>query len=174
MLLASQVAGALAAALIVFALARGLGVQRRQATAGIAVVSIVLAAVLSLPGLQNTIKTTLDQRRANAVLSPQERLLLPGVYAEVNDGFVSWVIGKLQPGETFELVLGEGLTPDEVSNKSQWILFRLPTSGVMPPVQPDWVVLYEVPVSQYRDASRYEDVQVFQPGFAIARPAVAG
>lgn len=175
MLLASQVAGALVSALLIFALARNLGLTRRRATASIVVVSITVAAFLSLPGLHNAIATMLEQRRANAGLSQEEGRLESGVFAGVNDAFVTWTKERLQPGETFELLLGEALDPDAAALDSQWILFRLaPNLGVARPTRPDWVVFYDVPTSQYHAASFYKEVQVFEPGYAIARPTDAG
>jgi hypothetical protein len=175
MLLASQVVGALVAGLLVFAIARGMGLTRRSATASIAVVSVTLATFLSLPGLHDAIATMLEQRRANATLSQEEGRLEPGVFAGVNDEFVSWAKERIEPGETFELLLGEQIEPDVASLDSQWILFRLaPNLGVARPTRSDWVVFYEVPPSQYRVRHFYKEVQVFEPGFAIARPTDAG
>lgn len=175
MLLVSQVAGALVAGLLVFALTRSLGLSRRRATASIAVVSITVAAFLSLPGLHDAIATMLEQRRANATLSQEEGRLEPGVFAGVNDSFVSWAKEHIQPGETFELLLGKQIEPDVAGLDSQWILFRLaPNLGVARPTVSDWVVFYEVPPSQYRVSHFYKEVQVFEPGFAIARPTDAG
>ncbi len=175
MLLASQVAGALAAALLIFALARGLGLRRRRATGSIVAVSITVATLLSLPGLHDAIAKMLEQRRGNAVLSQEEGRLEPGVFAGVNDAFVSWTKEHLQPGETFELLLGEQIELGMAELDSQWILFRLaPNLGVARPTRPDWVVFYDVPTSQYRATSFYKEVQVFEPGYAIARPTDAG
>jgi hypothetical protein len=117
----------------------------------------------------------LAQRRSNAPLSQEEGRLLPGVFAGVNDAFVGWAKERIQPGETFELLLGEAIEPDAASLDTQWILFRLaPNLGVAQPTSPDWVVFYDVPNSQYRAAPFYKEVQVFEPGYAIARPTGAG
>ena len=162
------------AGLLVFALARGAGLDLRRATASIVVVSITVAAFLSLPGLHNSIAAMLEQRRINATLSQEEGRLEPGVFASVNDAFVSWAKEQLKPGESFELLLGKSIEPDAAGLDSQWILFRLaPNLGVVPPTVPDWIVLYDVPTSQYR-APLYKEVEVFEPGYAIARPTHAG
>lgn len=174
MLLASQVAGALLAGLLVFALMRGIGLDRRRATAGIVVVSITVAAFLSLPGLHDAIAAMLAQRRINATLSQEEGRLEPGVFAGVNDTFVGWAKERLKPEETFELLLGKSIEPDAAGLDSQWILFRLaPNLGVAQPTVPDRVVFYDVPPSRYR-TPLYKEVEVFEPGYAIARPSNAG
>jgi hypothetical protein len=172
MLLASQVVGALAGGLLVFFLARAGGLTGRRATAAIAVVAIAVASLLSLPNLRVAIAQFLDQREVNSVLSSEQARLAPGTAAGVDVEFVTWVEDQLEPGESFRLAISHP-EEDQAQLHLQWIYFQLASNlAVDRPTEADWIVFYEVPPARYR-APIYRDVEVYEPGYAIARFAGA-
>lgn len=170
MLLASEVAGALAAGLIALTLARGSGQRGRAAIGSVAVVSIAIATLISLPNLRTAVATFRQQHEETAVLTSEQQKLLAGMRFEVDVEFLAWVKQHLAPDETFHLVVGH-LAKEEVT---QWGLFQLaPNLGVRSSQGADWIVFYDVVPARY-SASSYHDLEVYEPGFAIARPRVAG
>jgi hypothetical protein len=163
-----QVVGALAAGLLIWALARSSGLRGRRAVGTIAVIAIVAGALLGPPNLRSAIVNFVHQRDYDESLTDAEAKELPGGAIEADTGFLDWAAERIGPGEQFQLVVGhEGRNP----LLSQWALFRLePREGITIAAPGGWVVLYDVVPSRYKRPI-YEEVQVYKPGFAIARAA---
>lgn len=172
MLLASQVAGALIAGLVVILLARNYGFDRRRAVGVIAMVAVVVASLLSVPNLRSAVASFLDQREANLPLSPEEARLRPGEVAGADVKFLAWVKERLASGETLQLVFGSS----DIASRliAQWALFQLaPHVGVSSPTEADWIVFYGAAPKSYSNR-HFVDLQVYASGYAMARYRLAG
>jgi hypothetical protein len=166
-LLAYQVAGVLAGGLMVVLLARASHLQGRQAAATVAAVTIAVAALFSVPNLRTAVGTFLDQRQLYGPLTREEEGLAPGVAAGVDVEFVGWADQRLV-GKTFHVLVGESIDEARAGLILQWILFQLaPKLSVLPESAADRVVFYDVAPARY-SGLRYRDVEVYQPGYAIA------
>jgi hypothetical protein len=171
MLLASQVAGALAAGLIVVILARSCGLSARRAIATVAVISISVAALLSVPNLRTAVAAFVHQREENSALTAAQKSLQAGTLAEVDVDFLGWARERLPPEESFQLIVGH---PARTALVPQWALFQLMPNLAVAAAEPgDWVVFYDVAPARYSTPGYY-DLEVYAPGFAIARYRVAG
>ena len=90
-----------------------------------------------------------------------------GINADVD--FLAWAKRHLADEETFGFVIGNS---EEAGSLQQWALFQLaPHLAVEPPTAGDWVVFYDVNPDEY---SRLAELDVYGPGFAIARNRHAG
>jgi len=162
-----QVLGAIAAGLLVWVLARSVGMSGRPAAATVAVVAIVAGALISVPNLRDAIASFAQQRHANETLSGEQKRVLAGSFIEPNQGFLDWAKERIAPGEEFQLIL----TPSAQSEQlAQWSSYELePRVGVESVDPGGWVVFYGVPPSTYGPGSGYGEAKVYEPGFAIAR-----
>lgn len=171
MQLVFQVAGALAAGLVILALARTCGLSGSRATGSVAVVSIVVAALLGLPNLRDAIAIFREQHEVDVTLNPLDRRLGAGVTTQMNVSFLVWAEERIAEDETFSVVTGRSLHQQQAR---QWSLFQLaPRLSLANRNEADWVVFYEVRPAVYASPT-FTQVQVYEPGFAIARPADAG
>jgi hypothetical protein len=166
-----QVVGAVAAGLLVWALARSGGLRGRRAVGTVAVIAIVAAALLAPPNLRSAISHFTQQRDFNDSLSTEEKLLQPGAAIESNAGFFTWTKERISPGEDFQIVVGHIAKNPLLF---QWAYFELePRVAVEPASYGGWVVLYDVDPARYEN-SHYRDVEIYEPGYAIARSNVGG
>jgi hypothetical protein len=161
-----QVLGAFAAGLLVWVLARSLGLRGRQAAATVAVVAIVAGALLAAPGIRNAIAGFTEQRHGNEVFSDEEKRVVAGSFIEPNEEFINWTAERIGPEEEFQLIVPESGQGEQLT---QWMSYRLePRVEVLDAPAGGWVVFYGVSPAVY-DRPAFEELQVYEPGFAIAR-----
>lgn len=166
MVLASQVAGALAAGLLVLIFARGLGLEWHRSTGMVAVVAVVAAALLAPPALRSAVESFSDQIGANADLTAEEGRALAGGLAQADVPFLQWVEERVGEDESFQLVVGN---ENEHPLVPQWTFFQLaPRFAVGRPEKADWIVFYDVKRSFYSRPG-FHDVEIYQPGYAIGK-----
>jgi hypothetical protein len=160
-----QVAGAFAAGLLVWMVGRSVGLRGRPAAAAVAVVAMVAGALLSAPAMRNAIVSLTDQRHADEMLTDDQKRIAAGALLEPNEGFLAWTQERIAPGEDFLLITP--LSPRGELNV-QWATYRLePRVQVAAATPGDWVVFYDVAASRYGAA--FSEVEIYEPGFAIAR-----
>lgn len=170
MQLASQVAGALAAGALVLVLARQAGARGRQALGTVAIVPVAVAGLLALPSLRDATVSLLDQRKANAALTTGQAQLQGGLGLGVDVAFLGWAGGHFAAGETFHLVVGDSA---DAATVTQWGLFQLaPHLAVEQPSAANWLVFYDASPAGY-PAGMLDDLEVYSPGFAVARNGLA-
>jgi hypothetical protein len=170
MQLVSQVAGALVAGALVFVLARQVGARNHQAIGAIAIVPIAIAGLLALPNLRDATVSLLDQRKVNAALTAEQAQLQGGVWLGVDVAFLGWAGAHFGEGDTFHLVVGDSANTPEVQ---QWALFQLgPHLAVEQPTAADWLVFYDSSPTGY-PAGMLDDLEIYAPGFAVARNGLA-
>jgi hypothetical protein len=168
MLLLVQFIGALVAGVFVWVLARNGGLRGWRAVATVAVLAVIAAALLAPPNLRSAITKYHQQRAYDDSISATEAKELPGTAIEANTAFLDWAAEHIPADEQFQLIVGH-----EARNPllSQWAYFRLePREGITTAAPGGWVVLYDVVPSRYEKPS-FKEVDVYKPGFAIARAA---
>ena len=149
MTLLFQVAGVLAAAAVLVALARqflptgGGAVPIVAALPVVAAVPVVLGAVVALPNLQVATKGFYEQRKDNRRIPAREAAVRGGVVGGVDVDFLEWVRRRLEPGDTFQLVIGRR---EAHPTAYQWGTFQLaPHLAVDAAQEADLIVLYDRP-----------------------------
>jgi len=164
MSLLSQVAGALLAGALIFALGRQAGAQSKRAVGAVALIPVTVAIVLALPSLRDATANLLDLHRINASLTAEDAQLQGGSSAGVDVAFISWAKGHLAAGDTFYL---ETEDPNATAI-TQWALFQLaPHLEVAESSKADWLIFYNSSRTLDRlDSSRALDI--YSSGFAIA------
>jgi hypothetical protein len=162
-----EVVGALAAGLLVWVLARSLALRGRPAAATVVVVAIVAGALLSAPRVRTAIAEFTVQRHANEAVTTDSRRVATGEYIEANVGFFEWTAERIAPGEEFQLICPSGVV-------NQWASYLLePRLEVLEASPGDWVIFYESSPDVY-ESPEFEEVQVYEPGFALGRKAQDG
>lgn len=170
MQLASQVAGALVAGALVLVLARQTGARGQRAVGAIAIVPVAIAGMLALPNLRDATVSLLDQRKANAALTAEQAQLQGGLGLGVDVAFLGWAGGHFAEGDTFHLVVGDSSKTPTVT---QWALFQLaPHLAMEQPTVADWLVFYDAGPAGY-PAKMLDDLDIYSPGFAVARNELA-
>lgn len=185
MQLVCELVGAAAAGVLIFVAIRRAGVDSRRAVVAVALVPLAVAPMLAASGFREGVTSLLDTRQADAQLSSADAAVLPGTELGANVGFLAWAQSQFAEGDTFGLEIGgpEDNGPQgEMTMRQvllqQWISFQLAPHLLVQPAVPgelpdaDWIVFYEVDPASY-EAGRLGKVQVYAPGFAIARGAGA-
>ncbi|HET9152805.1 MAG TPA: hypothetical protein VFN85_01665 [Solirubrobacterales bacterium] len=175
----------MAAGTLIFVAIRRAGVDPRCAVAAVALIPVAVAPVLAAPALRGAVMDLLETRQADAQLNPADAAVLPGVELGADVGFLAWARGQFAEGDTFGLEIGvaEDNGPRGESTMrqvllQQWITFQLAPHLLMQPAAPgeladaDWVVFYESDPTAYQ-RRQLGSVQVYAPGFAIARASDA-
>ena len=161
-----QVLGAFAAGLLIWVLARNLGLRGRPAAATVAVVAIVAGALLSAPNLRNAIAGFTEARHASETLSAEQKRVVAGAVIEPNEEFIAWTGERMASEEDFQLVTSPS---PQGELETQWVSYRLePRVEVSSPAPGDWVVFYGVAPARYAGPA-FGEVEVYEPGYAIAR-----
>jgi len=167
MRLAIQVAATLAAGGLVVIAMRRVGLRGKRAVGAVAMVPVITACLLALPTYREQINELLDAHEANATLTARDVRLGNGIGINADVDFLAWAKRHLGDEETFGFVIGSS---DEAGSLEQWALFQLaPHVAVEPPASGDWLVFYDVNPDEYVG---HADLDVYKPGFAIARSPV--
>jgi hypothetical protein len=165
--LAMQVLGMLLAGALAVVLARQAGLDGRRSVGAIAAVPVVVSCVVAVPGLHAAFEDLDTQRRNGSVLTADQARVRGGVSMSLDVAFLDWAGVQIGPGETFHLVIGDGVPTESIRH---WALYQLaPNLAVERPESADWVVVYGAAPGTGYPAELFERPRRFDGALSIAR-----
>lgn len=167
-----QVAGvALAAAALV------LGVRQfmpagRPALAVVAVIPVIVISLNAVPSLRGAVRSFKDQRAVNSKLDRDTAAVRGGAALGVDVDFLAWVRRRLEPGDTFQVLVEDDAVYPQVY---QWSSFQLaPNLLAESAGEADWIVLFGSPGRAELPGGSYAKPELYGPERALIRRSDAG
>ena len=176
MVLLSQVAGAGVAAVCLVVLVRRFAPQRRRSFAAVVAVPVVVASLVSLPGLRTAIDELGDARDRNLALTKAQAEVQGGAAYGARTDFIDWVRRRMRHGDTYHLLKIPGAQPAAIrSALFQWSTYQLtPHLQVGRPRDADWLILYGRPPGVGYPAGLFGPPRRFDSGLFLLRRRDAG